>query len=79
MVNRDEYFKLASKEMDRSVHGPLVEEIKKLMKDFERTLVSYVHRSGNEVAYCLAQDGCKNQLCKTWLGTVPDCNVAGDG
>jgi ribonuclease HI len=64
--------KLRDKGLDRSAQGPLVEEIKKLMKGFMMASVTHVHRSGNEVAHSLAQDGCKNKLCKTWLGQVPD-------
>jgi ribonuclease HI len=64
--------KLKDKGLDRSAQGHLVEEIKKLLKGFMMASVSHVHRSGNEVAHSLAQDGCKNKLCKTWLGQVPD-------
>jgi ribonuclease HI len=46
--------KLRDKGLDRSAQGPLVEEIKKLMKGFAMASVSHVHRSGNEVAHSLA-------------------------
>ena len=48
--------------LDRSVHGPLVEDIK---RDFEDHSVLHVRRSGNEVAHKLAKDGCRNKLCRT--------------
>ncbi|KAK1645408.1 hypothetical protein QYE76_063213 [Lolium multiflorum] len=41
--------------LDRSAHGPLVEEIKKLMKGFAMASVSHVHRSA--MTRCSGGDG----------------------
>jgi hypothetical protein len=45
--------------LDRSVHGPLVEEIKALLREFDNILICQVRRSGNEVAHRLAKEGAK--------------------
>jgi ribosome recycling factor len=49
--------KLNSKELDRSVHGQLIKDIKVLLGDFEESSVSHVRRTGNEVAHRLTKDG----------------------
>jgi hypothetical protein len=64
--------KLRKEELDRSVHGPLVEEIKVLIGEFEDSLIMHVRRSGNGVAHKLAKEGCKNKLCNTWVSSFPD-------
>jgi ribonuclease HI len=64
--------KLRSKEMDRSVHGPLVEEVKFLLKGFVEHLVRHARRSCNGVAHLLAKQGCENNLCNSWLVSPPD-------
>jgi hypothetical protein len=43
--------KLVSKEVDRSVHGPLVEDIRSRLKGFDN----------------FAMDGYQNKLCKSWV------------
>jgi hypothetical protein len=63
------------KDMDRSVHGPLVEEINDLLKSFVEILVCHVRRSANGVAHCLAQLGCINNVCNTWLDHPPELIV----
>ena len=42
--------KLKNEDLDRSVHGPLVEEIKELLKAFDDHVIMHVRRSMNEVA-----------------------------
>jgi hypothetical protein len=44
--------KLGSLELDRSVHGPLVEDIKFLLSEFDEAKVRFVRRSANRVADC---------------------------
>jgi hypothetical protein len=39
-----------SKELDRLVHGPLVEDIKIALRGFDEIRVHHVRRSANEVA-----------------------------
>ena len=42
-----EVSKIMAKELDRSVHGPLVEDIKTMLKGFEDSSIKHVRRSGN--------------------------------
>jgi ribonuclease HI len=65
--------KLRARDLDRSVHGPLVEEIKTLLSEFDDVLICQVRRSGNEVAHRLAKEGCKNKCNSSWSGTFPNC------
>jgi hypothetical protein len=51
--------KLRSGELDRSAQGPLVEDIKALLGEFEDVLITHVRRSCNEVAHRLAKAGCR--------------------
>lgn len=67
--------KLRGKEMDRSMHGPLVQEIKVLLSSFSDTEVRHVRRSANGVAHCLAKFGCENNICNAWVGVPPICTV----
>jgi hypothetical protein len=54
--------KLTSKELDRSIHGPLVEDIKKMLGEFEASSINHVRRYGNVVAHMLAKEGCVNKV-----------------
>jgi ribonuclease HI len=67
--------KIATTELDRSVHGPLVEDIKALLGDFEEFTVSFVRRTGNGVAHVFAKLGCHNKCCNTWVDFPPGCVV----
>jgi ribonuclease HI len=67
--------KLRSRELDRSLYGPVLEEIKALLSGFEDHSVRHVRRSGNGVAHCLAKLGCSNNICNSWLGSPPGCIV----
>jgi hypothetical protein len=53
--------KLRSQELDRSVHGPLVEEVKEMLGTFDDHAIRHIKRTGNEVAHRLAKDSCKNK------------------
>jgi ribonuclease HI len=64
--------KLNSKEIDRSSHGPLVEEIKLLLSRFTVHYVRHVRRTCNGVAHSLAKVGCVNKVCEVWLDHPPD-------
>jgi hypothetical protein len=63
--------KLGTTELDRSVHGPLVEDIKVLLCGFEEVQVQHVHRMTNGVANRLAKEICMNNVCETWVGVPP--------
>jgi hypothetical protein len=63
--------KLRSGELDRSAQGPLVEDIKARLGEFEDVLITHVRRSCNEVAHRLAKAGCRNKISESWVGTPP--------
>jgi hypothetical protein len=67
--------KIVNKELDRSAHGPLVEDIKTLLGSFDDFLVSFVRRSGNGVAHEFAKLGCVNKCCNIWVDFPPGCVV----
>jgi ribonuclease HI len=67
--------KLTSGEMDRSSHGPLVEEVKDLLKGFTDSTVKHVRRSGNRIAHVLAREGCLNNCNRTWIEGPPNLIV----
>jgi ribonuclease HI len=64
--------KLSSKEIDRSIHGPVVEDIKKMLGEFEASSIMHVRRSGNEIAHRLAKEGCSNKVMDAWVGSLPE-------
>jgi ribonuclease HI len=63
--------KLRQRDKDRSLHGPLVEDIKEIMAGFEEITVRAVRRRANKVAHVLAKEGCDNKLSRSWLGVPP--------
>jgi ribonuclease HI len=67
--------KIATTELDRSMHGPLVEDIKALLGDFEEFTVSFVRRTGNGVAHVFAKLGYDDKCCNTWVDFPPGCVV----
>jgi ribonuclease HI len=78
--------KIRSCGVDRSIHGPLVEEIKSMLKDFVAHSVRHVRSNSNKVVHELARYGCENKCNMYWgsdppefLVTVlaPECAVNG--
>jgi ribonuclease HI len=65
--------KLGRRDLDRSLNGALVEDVKTLLKSFRLSSVRSVRRTANEVAYVLAKFGCKNKLCNLWSVLAPSC------
>jgi ribonuclease HI len=63
--------KLRSNEVDRSVQGPLVEEIKLLLREFADFSVVHVRRTCNGAAHRLAKEGCDNKCCNVWVEVPP--------
>jgi ribonuclease HI len=63
--------KLVKVDLDRSFHGPLVEEIKFLLRGFGDHAVRAVRRSANEAAHVLAKLGCETKACNVWFGDAP--------
>jgi ribonuclease HI len=64
--------KMVDKELDRSIHGSIVEEIKGLLQDFEEVRVKHVRRSGNMVAHKLAKFSCIDKSCNRWVVVPPE-------
>jgi ribonuclease HI len=64
--------KIGGNDIDRSIHGPLVEEIKSMLEDFAGHSVRHVRRTGNKVAHILARFGCENKCCEVWELDPPD-------
>jgi hypothetical protein len=62
--------KLQASDKNRSIHGPLVEEIKASLGELDDFRVLHVRRSGNAVAHKLAKDGCMNKCCNRWVSWV---------
>jgi hypothetical protein len=52
-------------------HGPIVEEIKELLRSFTDHSVSHVRRSCNGVAHVLANESCTNKFCNVWSVIPP--------
>jgi ribonuclease HI len=50
--------KLSNGELDRSINGPIVEDVKELLSSFEESLVQAVRRNANGAAHILAKRGC---------------------
>jgi hypothetical protein len=50
--------KLKEDERDRSIHGPLIEELKLALRDFDQVKIIVVRRTANLVADKLANIGC---------------------
>jgi len=65
--------KLSRDDMDRSVHGPLVEEIKSLLRSFGVVSICAVRRSANVAAHLLAKDSCDKKTCNVWGSVAPVC------
>ena len=55
------------------VAGPVVEEIKGTLQDFEAHKISWTRRSANSAAHILAKLGVSDELCNVWLQSPPDC------
>lgn len=53
------------------MYGPVIEEIKVLLKEFVDFSARHVRRSANGVAHVLAKLGCRNNNCNTRLGHPP--------
>lgn len=64
--------KIKSRDTDRSLHGPLVEEVKALLSGFEEYSVNHVRRTGNGAAHLLAKFGRENKVCRVWDSTPPE-------
>lgn len=55
---------LTIKVKDRSMHGPLVEQIKQSLRELEDHLVKRARRTANDAAHVLAKEGCGLEFCK---------------
>jgi hypothetical protein len=50
--------KLNSEDIDRSVHGPMIGEVKKAICEVDDHVVKWATRSANSIAHILAKEGC---------------------
>jgi ribonuclease HI len=64
--------KLNRDEQDRSIHGPLVEQMKSLFQGFGDISVRAVRRAANVLAHVLAKESCDNKVYNVWNGVAPD-------
>jgi ribonuclease HI len=65
--------KLGSKAGDRSMHGPLVEEIKKGLWLLANYQVKWARCTANGVAHSLAKEGCSLESDRVWFMVPPVC------
>jgi hypothetical protein len=65
--------KLHMEDVDRSVHGILIEQIKRELRNGRDYLVKWARRSANEVAHRLAKEGCDLGSSRIWLDVPPEC------
>nr|XP_051220950.1 uncharacterized protein LOC127339093 [Lolium perenne] len=65
--------KLNNEMKDMSMHGPLVEDIKRELREMVDYKVKWARRTANRVAHVLAKEGCGLESCKTWFIIFPDC------
>jgi hypothetical protein len=63
--------KLQREELDRSIHGTLVEDIKALLRHLQGSSIRFVKREANIAAHRFAKDGYENKMCKVWIGVPP--------
>jgi hypothetical protein len=64
--------KITCSELDRSMHGHLVEEIRVLLQGFEDYNVQHVSRKCNVVAHLIAKDSCDNKVVIPGLFLLQD-------
>jgi ribonuclease HI len=65
--------KLQSKSRDSSMHGPLVEEIRKKLMLLANYQMKWARRTANRVAHTLAKKGCGLELDRVWFMVHPIC------
>jgi hypothetical protein len=65
--------KLNEETRDLSALGPIIEEVKTMLRDIMFYEVKAVRRTGNLVAHKLAREGCMNKCTQTWFSEAPDC------
>lgn len=56
-----------------STVGPLIEEIKTLLKSRKDVDVRWARRFANGVVHTLAKEGCSNEIFKVWFNVPSDC------
>jgi hypothetical protein len=62
---------LKSEDVDRSVHAPMIEEIKSLLK-VRQTYINHVNHSQNSCSHFLANHGRTSSHTALWLCSIPD-------
>lgn len=61
------------KSKNLSAVGPLVEEVKELLRTRQDYKVGWARRTANEAAHRLAKEGGSIEMIKEWLDMPPDC------
>jgi hypothetical protein len=56
-----------------SAVGPLVDEVKELLRSRQEYKVSWARRTANSAAHRLAKEGVSIEMNKVWLDEPPDC------
>ena len=63
--------KLSSDEWDRSLYGPMVEEIKAAIKELDDCSIKWARRTANMAANVLAKESCGSESSNTWFLVPP--------
>ena len=58
--------------MDRSLCGPMIQDIKHLRTSFSTSSIFHVRREQNVSAHLLARS-CNQLGCRVWRGVAPEC------
>lgn len=56
-----------------SANGPLIEDLKERIREFQEAKVSWIHRSANNAAHSLAKEGLCVESRVIWDNAPPDC------
>lgn len=64
---------LTDQKKNLSVAGPVLEEIKSLLRSMDEYKIRWARMTANGAAHAMAKEGVCNELCKVWFQTPPDC------
>uniref|UniRef100_A0A8I6YNB2 RNase H type-1 domain-containing protein n=1 Tax=Hordeum vulgare subsp. vulgare TaxID=112509 RepID=A0A8I6YNB2_HORVV len=64
--------RINSLSQDRSLCGPVIQDIKQLRASFTSCSIFHVRREQNVAAYLLARS-CNQLECRVWRGVSPEC------
>ena len=58
---------------DLSAMGPIIDEVKEMLRTRQEYKVSWVKRTANDAAHILAKEGISMEMNKVWLDGPPEC------